>query len=111
MQTVIETPVFIKATKRCGLAADEVAGIIDFFAAHPNSGAVMPDTGGMRKFRFPGQGKGKSGGYRVITFFSGPSIPVILITVYAKGDVTDLTKSEKNALKRFAKELSQYGNA
>jgi hypothetical protein len=46
---------------------------------------LIPGTGGARKVRFAGRGKGKSGGYRVITFYSGPEVPVFLITLFAKG--------------------------
>jgi mRNA-degrading endonuclease RelE of RelBE toxin-antitoxin system len=30
-----------------------------------------------------GKGRGKSGGYRVITFFAGPDLPICLLTVFA----------------------------
>ncbi|MCX7304421.1 MAG: hypothetical protein NTV73_08780 [Hyphomicrobiales bacterium] len=33
-------------------------------------GDIMPGTGGARKLRFAGRGKGKSGGYRIITFYA-----------------------------------------
>jgi mRNA-degrading endonuclease RelE of RelBE toxin-antitoxin system len=53
-------------------------------ALHPDAGDIMPGTGGARKVRFSGRGKGKSGGYRVITFFAADDIPVFLIDVYSK---------------------------
>jgi hypothetical protein len=34
------------------------------------AGDLMVGTGGARKFRMPGGGKGKRGGYRVITYFA-----------------------------------------
>ena len=60
----------------------------------------VPGTGGARKVRFAGRGKGKSGGYRVITFYSGSEVPVFLITLFAKGEKVDLTQAERNAMKR-----------
>jgi hypothetical protein len=36
--------------------------------------------------RVAGRGKGKSGGYRAITFYSGTALPVFLITVFGKGE-------------------------
>ena len=42
-------------------------------------------TGGARKVRFAKTGHGKSGGYRVITYYGGDDIPVFLMDVYAKG--------------------------
>ena len=38
------------------------------------AGDVIEGTGGARKLRFAGKGKGKRGGFRVITFFSGADI-------------------------------------
>ena len=49
--------------------------------------------------RFAGRGKGKSGGYRVITFRGGQDVPVFLLNVFSKGEGVDLTQAEPNALK------------
>jgi hypothetical protein len=43
--------------------------------------------------------KAKSGGYRVVTFYSGNDIPVFLLNVFAKNEKTDLSKAERNELK------------
>ena len=75
--------------------------MIDFFAARPNAGDEMPGTGGARKMRFARPGEGKRGGYRVITFFSGEDIPVFLLSVFAKNEKGDLSKDEKNELKKM----------
>ena len=48
--------------------------------------------------RFAGKGKGKSGGYRVITFFTGTDIPVFLLNIFAKNEKTDLTPKERGVL-------------
>ena len=49
--------------------------------------------------RFGGREKGKSGGYRVITFFSGTDIPVFLLNIFAKNEKTDLKPAERRILK------------
>lgn len=69
------------------------------------AGVEIAGTGGCRKFRLAGRGKGKRGGYRVVTFYSGIDIPVILITVFAKGEKDNLTKRERNGLAHLTKEL------
>lgn len=65
-------------------------------------GDPIPGTGGCRKFRFAGRGKGKSGGYRIITFFSGRTIPVFPITVFGKSEKSNLSRAEQNKLKSVA---------
>lgn len=105
MQSVVETPTFIRAAEREGLDEAERMAIVDALAARPAAGDEIKGTGGCRKLRFPGRGKGKSGGYRVITFFSGPDIPVFLITVYSKGRKADLTAQERAGLADLGREL------
>ena len=65
----------------------------------------MPGTGGARKVRFARAGEGKRCGYRIITFFSGADIPVFLLSVFAKNEKSDLSKDEKNELKRMLQVL------
>lgn len=59
----------------------------------------MPGTGGARKIRVAGRGKGKSGGYRIVTYFAAPDIPVFILAVINKGERANLSKAEQNALK------------
>jgi hypothetical protein len=105
VHVVVETAPFIAAAKAAGLSGSDVERIVDRCAEHPDVGDVIRGTGGARKIRFAGRGKGKSGGYRVITFYSGPELPVFLLTVFSKGERTDLTKSERNALAQLTKVL------
>lgn len=105
MQTVIETPHFIKSARECGLTQLQIDEIIDMVADDPECGDEMKDTGGFRKVRVAGRGKGKSGGYRLVTFFSGPTIPVFLIDIYSKGDKDNLSKAERNTLKTVSKQI------
>lgn len=68
-------------------------------AAEPDAGDVMPGTGGARKLRWSGRGKGKRGGLRVITFYSGPPVPVFLLAAFGKGKKIDLSAAERNELR------------
>lgn len=105
MQTVVETPSYLGDAKALGLTETERAAIVAWIAANPEAGDVIEGTGGARKVRFAGKGKGKSGGYRVITFYSGPDIPVFLLNVFAKNEKTDLTPKERNTLKSILAEM------
>jgi hypothetical protein len=99
LQTVVETPAFLSDARSVGLTTKERLAIVVWIASNPESGEVIEGTGGARKVRFAGRGKGKSGGYRVITFFSGADVPVFLLNVFAKNEKTDLTPKERSALK------------
>jgi hypothetical protein len=57
-----------------------------------------------------GRGKGKSGGYRVITFFSGSAIPLFQFYAYFKADRDDLDGKQRNALRMVTSEIVEtYG--
>jgi hypothetical protein len=100
MHTIVETPIFTKRIKEIGLTGEEHEDLILFLAANPEAGTIMPGTGGARKLRWAGKGKGKSGGYRVITFYSGVDVPLFLLDIYTKGEKDDLSKAEQNQLKK-----------
>ena len=99
MHTVIETPTYLADVKASRLTETEREAIVEMIASNPQAGDEIGGTGGARKVRVAGRGKGKSGGYRVITFYSGKDVPVFLLTIYSKGEKANLTKSERNELK------------
>jgi hypothetical protein len=105
VHVVVETASFIAAAKSAGLSGADVDRIIDSLSRRPDAGDLIRGTGGARKVRFAGRGKGKSGGFRVITFYTGADRPVFLLTVFAKGEQSDLTKAERNALAQLTKVL------
>jgi len=106
MHSVIETSVFLRDAARAGLSETERGEIITMIARDPTVGEVIPGTGGARKLRVAGRGKGKSGGYRIITYFAAEDVPVLLLVLIDKRERADLTQSERNALRdrlgRFA---------
>lgn len=108
MRTVIETADYLKDARAAGLSEAERQAVIEHLARHPDAGTVIPGTGGARKLRFAGRGKGKSGGYRVITFYSGRDIPVFLLNVFAKGDKADLSPADRNELRAVLSALADY---
>jgi hypothetical protein len=49
--------------------------IVTAYAADPQQGDLMPNTGGARKARLAGRGRGKSGGYRVVSYYAAAMCP------------------------------------
>lgn len=99
MQSVVETPDYLADAKSAVLTETERADIVELLSKTPTAGDLIAGTGGARKLRIGGRGKGKRGGYRVITFFGGTDIPVFLLAVFSKGDRVNLSKTECNELK------------
>ena len=90
---------------------EEVSRLKVALSQEPDAGDPIPGTGGARKFRVAKPGGGKSGGYRVVTFYTGTDIPVFLMDVYAKGEKINLSAAERVALKKeleaFAEEYRE----
>ena len=106
MHTVIETNAYHRAAKLAGVDDDERSAIVDLIAENPEAGDIMPGCGGARKLRVAREGGGKSGGYRVVTYFAGEAFPVFLLTVFPKNVKTNLTKDEQNTFASACKRLT-----
>jgi hypothetical protein len=107
MHTVIETPSYLADCRNAGLSELEMSHIVAAISTDPTAGDLIPGTGGARKLRIAGRGKGKSGGYRTVSYFAGKDIPVLLLALINKGERADLSQAERNELR---KELAGYAN-
>jgi hypothetical protein len=106
LHTVVETPEFLSRAKSL-LRDDERDALIDWLAAHPTAGDMMPGTGGARKLRWGVTGKGKRGGVRVIAYYAGPKIPVFVMTVFAKNERANISMAERNELRRVLADIAR----
>jgi len=72
---------------------------------NPQVGDTIPGTGGLRKLRFADErrGKGKRGGLRIIYYWWDTGSQFWLFTVYDKDELSDLTPSQRKALKEMIK--------
>jgi len=88
MQTVAETEVFQRYASALW-SDEERVSFVDWIAANPKVGDVIPGSGGCRKVRWGREGMGKRGGARVI-YFNGEDGRVWLLIVYAKAKFDNL---------------------
>ena len=98
--TVVETERFLKDVRPL-LSDAERAELVAFIATNPEAGEVIPETGGVRKARWALAGKGKRGGARVIYYHHSERLPVFLLAAYAKNEKANLSRAERNAMKRL----------
>ena len=99
MFTIVETSIFIKYAKQVW-GDDERIAFINWIAANPLAGDVIPHSGGCRKVRWSRSGMGKRGGARVIYFNQLEAGKIGLLIVYAKAKFDNLPSE-------FFKELKQ----
>lgn len=107
MQTVVETPDYLHDAKAAGVGDDERRSIVEHVAANPKAGDLIVGSGGARKIRFAAPGRGKSGGYRVVTYYGGGDLPVFLLNVFKKRDRVNLSKAEINELREELSHLAR----
>ena len=69
--------------------------------AAPDAAPIIRGTGGIRKMRWSGSGRGKRGGIRTIYFFHADPGAIYLLTAYAKADREDLSPADTKALSRM----------
>jgi hypothetical protein len=98
MFTIIETPIFRKYAVEIWTDTEREA-FIDWLAANPEAGDVIPGTGGLRKVRWKRAGMGKRGGARVIYFNQLDRGLIWLLIVYAKAKFDNLPTTFLNQLK------------
>ena len=107
LQTVVELPEFLRRASAIMSEAERL-GLVDYIAANPDAGVSL--GGGLRKVRIPREGGGKSGGYRTVYVFGGAHMPIFLVTVFAKNEKDNLTKTEQAAAVQLSKLLlDSYG--
>ena len=79
----IETPLFTKILEQY-LEDDDYADLQNFLNERPEAGDIVPGSGGVRKLRWAGQGKGKRGGLRVIYYLRSKQEQIWMLTLYRK---------------------------
>lgn len=105
LQTVVETPEFIKQSQDIA-EKKTIDDFIAFIAREPLKGDVIQGTGGVRKIRWnKDDNSGKSGGMRVLYYYHGQSMPIFLFTAYAKNKKANIGDKDKISLKRIIKQL------
>ena len=98
--TVVETAEFLRSSAAFWTEPDRDA-LVNFLATNPEAGDVIAGTGGVRKIRWAVEGRGKRGGARVIYFYYSASLPLFLLSAYAKNQKANLSQAERNEMRRL----------
>ena len=98
-----ETPIFTRSISK--LITDEEYHLLQLqLAIRPESGDVIKGSGGIRKLRWAGSGRGKRGGIRVIYFFYDHDDQIYMLYAYPKNERDDLSKDQLKLLKKLVEE-------
>lgn len=101
----VELPAFSRY-RQDYLSDDEFRELQAELLSNPETGDVIEGTGGLRKMRRAEQrrGKGKRGGLRIIYFWWETGSQFWLFTLYNKKELSDLSPTDRKALKQRLKQ-------
>ncbi len=99
----IETTAFSKHLHSY-LSEEEFQGLQSLLMQFPETGRVVPRSGGVRKLRWNVSGKGKRGGVRVIYYYKGKDDEIWLLSIYSKSEAITIPA---HVLKQIAKEIEK----
>lgn len=102
---IIETSVFTRQVVKL-LPDDEYHKLQVLLAHRPNAGSLIPGSGGLRKVRWAGSGRGKRGGLRIIYFWAVVQEQMLMLLLYAKNERDDLSPEQLKVLKTIVE--AQY---
>ena len=81
----IETSLFTKLLSSY-LSDDDYRGLQSYLLQKPDAGDIVRGSGGVRKIRWAPQGKGKSGGVRVMYYWKKSDHEIWMLTIYSKSE-------------------------
>lgn len=96
---IIETSVFTRQVEKL-LSDDEYRQLQLALIIRPETGDVIPGSGGLRKARWSIQRQGKRGGARVIYYWAVRQDHILLLLIYPKNVQHDLTATQLKLLRQ-----------
>ena len=87
------------------LSQSERHALISYLSVHPQAGVLIEGSGGIRKLRWTRGSSGKRGGVRVIYYYHNNSMPLYLLTLFAKNEMANISSKEKIILSKLVKQL------
>ena len=100
---IIETPIFTQHIRQF-LTDEQYRLLQQQLVTKPDTGRVIPGSGGLRKMRWSVSGRGKRGGIRIIYYWAVARGQILMLFVYPKSEQDDLTPIQLRALKRIMDE-------
>lgn len=97
----VYTEPFRRCWKAMGLSDKDLPVLENALLANPHAGDVIEGTGGARKLRIQLEGRGKSGGGRVIYLDVFEKEHLYLLFAYPKNVQEDLTSAQKSAIRQM----------
>ena len=102
---IIETPIFTKRVLEI-LSEEEYRLLQIKLIEDPEAGKIIQGSGGIRKIRWSGSGRGKRGGSRILFYWYNKHGLLLMLFIFKKNEKDDLTKDQIKLLKSIVR--SEY---
>jgi len=103
----IYTPTFRKSWSAMGLGDAALEELEKALLKNPQIGDVIEGTGGARKMRIRLEGRGKSGGGRIIYLDVFEKEHLYLLLAYPKNIQDNLTPEQKRAIRKIVEAIKE----
>jgi len=102
---IIETPIFTKRVLDT-LSEEEYRHFQIKVISDPTAGKIIQGSGGIRKIRWFGSGRGKRGGSRILYYWYNEEGLLLMLFIFKKNEKDDLSKDQIKILKSIVE--SEY---
>ncbi|MBB87350.1 MAG: hypothetical protein CMP06_08635 [Xanthomonadales bacterium] len=97
---IIESAIFTRRIREL-MSDDDYAALQASLVEHPDQGALIIGSGGLRKMRWATEtGRGKSGGARIIYYWIAADGQIRMLYAYRKARQDDLTPDQLRLLRQ-----------
>src|SRR5688500_8098190 len=105
--TFVHLSVFVADWRRLKLDDDDLRALELLLLEQPETGKLIPGSGGLRKVRFapPSWNRGKRGGARVCYAYFSVAAAVYLVAAYGKKEKEDISADDKKSYRRILAEI------
>lgn len=100
---IVETSIFTRRLKTI-MTDEDYHELQKELITRPEAGKIIPGSGGLRKLRWSGSGRGKRGGSRIIYYWFSEKEIILMLYIYTKKETDDLIPEQLKILKKIVEQ-------
>ena len=102
---VLETSIFTRLVTEA-MDDDSYQKLQAHLVEHPDAGDLIQHSGGLRKIRWSGSGRGKRGGSRIVYYWDMGD-RILMVYLFRKNERADLTPAQLKVMRSIVEEYKK----